>query len=125
MHNGEVIERIAANAILPLQWCDLESLDPVTREAEVARLSLEHARQILPLTSAPLLRAGMLRLSEAEHILVWNAHHSVCDGWSVGLLVSDLMACYGDLLQGKEPAVRDCAGLWGLCGMAGCAAQDA
>ena len=106
VHNGEVIERIAANAILPLQWCDLESLDPVTREAEVARLSLEHARQILPLTSAPLLRAGMLRLSEAEHILVWNAHHSVCDGWTVGLLVSDLMACYGDLLQGKVPAVR-------------------
>lgn len=106
VHNGVVIERIAANATLPLQWCDLGSLNPAAREAEVARLSLEHARQILPLTSAPLLRAGMLRLSDAEHILVWNAHHSVCDGWSVGLLVSDLMACYGELLQGKEPATR-------------------
>ena len=106
VHNGAVIERIAANASLPLQWCDLRSLDPSTREAEVARLSLEHAREILPLTSAPLLRAGMLRLSDTEHILVWNAHHSVCDGWSVGLLVSDLMACYGDLLQGNEPAAR-------------------
>ena len=106
VHNGEVIERIAANATLPLLWCDLGSLDPSTQEAEVASLSLEHARQILPLTSAPLLRAGMLRLSETEHILVWNAHHGVCDGWSVGLLVSDLMACYGELLQGKEPAVR-------------------
>ncbi|MGB8478111.1 MAG: condensation domain-containing protein [Acidobacteriaceae bacterium] len=106
VHNGAVVERIAANASLRLQWCDLGSLDPATREAEVARLSLEHARQILPLTSAPLLRAGMLRLSDTEHILVWNAHHSVCDGWSVGLLVEDLMGCYGDLLQGKEPAAR-------------------
>ena len=103
VRDGEVSERILAKASLPLQWCDLETLDPAAQEAEVARLSLEHARQILPLTSAPLLRAGMLRLADTEHILVWNAHHSVCDGWSVGLLVSDLMACYGDVLQGKEP----------------------
>ena len=83
VRDGEVSERIVAKASLPLQWCDLESLDPATQGAEVARLSLEHARQILPLTWAPLLRAGMLRLSDTEHILVWNAHHSVCDGWSV------------------------------------------
>ena len=106
MHEGALVQRIADHAILPLQWCDLESLNPEARDEEVACLSLEHARQILPLTSAPLLRAGMLRLSETEHILVWNAHHSVCDGWSVGLLVSDLMACYGELLQGKEPSAQ-------------------
>lgn len=103
VNDGDVIERIVAHATLPLQWCDLRSLDPATREAEVARLSLEHARQILPMTTAPLLRTEMLQLSDTEHILVWNAHHSVCDGWSVGLLVSDLMACYGALLQGNEP----------------------
>ncbi|HTU50733.1 MAG TPA: condensation domain-containing protein [Acidobacteriaceae bacterium] len=107
VHEGAVVQRIAANATLPLQWCDLESLDQATQEAEIARLSLEHARQVLALTSGPLLRAGMLRLSDTEHILVWNAHHSVCDGWSVGLLVSDLMACYGELLQGKEPAASN------------------
>jgi len=106
-HQGEVVQRIAANASLALQWCDLQSLDAATQEEEVARLSLEHARQVLPLTSAPLMRAGMLGLSDTEHILLWNAHHSVCDGWSVGLLVSDLMACYGGLLQGKEIAARD------------------
>ncbi len=104
VHNGAVVQRIAANVSLRLQWCDLEWFDPATREAEVARLSLEQARQILPLTSAPLLRAGMLRLSDTEHILLWNIHHSACDGWSVGLLVGDLMACYGELLQGKDPA---------------------
>jgi thioesterase domain-containing protein/non-ribosomal peptide synthetase component F/NRPS condensation-like uncharacterized protein len=106
VQEGVVIQRIAARATLPLQWCNLESLDSETQKAEVDRLSLEHAREILPLTSAPLLRAGMLRLSETEHILVWNAHHSVCDGWSVGLLVSDLMGCYGELLHGKEPAAN-------------------
>ena len=104
VHNGEVIERIVGEATLPLQWCDLRLLDPAAQEAEVARLSLEHARQVLPLAMVPLLRTGLLQIGDQEHILLWNAHHSVCDGWSVGLLVSDLMACYGDLLQAKEPA---------------------
>ena len=31
---------------------------------------------------------------------------SICDGWSVGLLASDLMDCYGELSQGREPAAR-------------------
>jgi thioesterase domain-containing protein/non-ribosomal peptide synthetase component F len=99
-----VIERIATRALLPLQWCDLRSLDAAEQAEEVTRLSLEHARQALPLNTAPLIRAGMLQLGDTEHILVWNAHHSVCDGWSVGLLASDLMACYGELLAGTEPA---------------------
>jgi thioesterase domain-containing protein/non-ribosomal peptide synthetase component F len=106
VHDGAVIERIAAHGTLPSGWCDLRSLDSAAQAEEVARLSLEHACQILPLDAAPLFRVGMLQLSDTEHILVWNAHHSICDGWSVGLLVSDLMGCYGELLLGKEPAVR-------------------
>jgi thioesterase domain-containing protein/non-ribosomal peptide synthetase component F/NRPS condensation-like uncharacterized protein len=106
VHDGAVIERIAAHVMLPWECCDLRSLEPVAQAEEVARLSLEHARQILPLTAAPLFRVGMLQLSDTEHILVWNAHHSICDGWSVGLLATDLMACYGELLQGREPAAR-------------------
>jgi thioesterase domain-containing protein/non-ribosomal peptide synthetase component F len=106
VHDGAVIERIAAHVMLPWECCDLRLLEPVAQAEEVARLSLEHARQVLPLTAAPLFRVGMLQLSDTEHILVWNAHHSICDGWSVGLLATDLMACYGELLLGKEPAAR-------------------
>ncbi len=74
------------------------------RKAEVMRLSLEHARQVLPLASAPLFRVRVLRLHNDEHLMLWNAHHAICDGWSVGLLARDLMHFYGELLAGREPA---------------------
>ena len=106
LHNGNVIERIAAQVTLPSEWCDLRAVDAAEQATEVARLSLEHARQIIPLGSAPLFRVCVLQLSEDEHILIWNVHHSICDGWSVGLLASDLMDCYGELLKGREPAAR-------------------
>ena len=123
-HNGEVIQRIVSHVTLPLQWCDLRSLELADQQQEIARLSLEHARQILPLTSTPLLQTGVLQLSDTEHILLWNAHHCICDGWSVGLLVRDLMDCYGALLHGRRTDATHFAGLWGLCGVAGCAAQN-
>ena len=90
-----------------MEWCDLRSLDAEAQAAEVAHLSLDHAIQVMSLQHAPLLRVRVLRLAEDENILVWNAHHSICDGWSVGLLASDLMDCYGELLEGREPAARD------------------
>ncbi len=106
VHDGAVVQRISAQATLSLEWCDLRSLDAAAQTEEVESLSREHARQILLLSHAPLFRVAMLQLSDAEYILVWNAHHSICDGWSVGLLASDLMDCYGDLLLGTEPEAR-------------------
>lgn len=105
-HDGALVERIAAQVAPPMEWSDLRSLDAGAQAAEVLRLSLEHARQVLSLQTAPLFRAAVLQVGDEEHILVWNAHHSICDGWSVGLLATDLMDCYGELLHGRGPAAR-------------------
>ncbi|MEO6830398.1 MAG: condensation domain-containing protein, partial [Acidobacteriaceae bacterium] len=107
VHNNSVVERIAGRATLPVEWCDLRSLTPDEQAEDALRLSTAHARQLLPLTSAPLLRVRMLRLADDEHLMMWNLHHAVCDGWSVGLLAQDLMECYGQLLAGREPAAKD------------------
>ena len=107
LHSGIVVQRIVTRVTLPVEWCDLRHFEADEQAAEVLHLSLEHARQLLPLENAPLFRVRVLRLSDDEHILLWNAHHSICDGWSVGLLASDLMNCYGELLAGREPAARN------------------
>lgn len=107
VHPGGLVERIAPRVTLPVEWCDLRSLDEETQAAELLHLSMEHARQILSMAKAPLLRVRVLRLGDEEHILLWNAHLSICDGWSVGLLSKDLMDCYGELSHGREPATRN------------------
>lgn len=33
------------------------------------------------LETGPLIRAGILKLSDSEYILIVTAHHAVCDGW--------------------------------------------
>ncbi|WP_062347635.1 non-ribosomal peptide synthetase [Herbidospora yilanensis] len=55
------------------------------------------------LTRGPLVRALLIRLDDREHVLVVTAHHSVADGWSLGVLHRELSACYNAASRGQAP----------------------
>ncbi|MCJ2036204.1 condensation domain-containing protein [Methylobacterium sp. J-068] len=86
--------RIADAVALDLPLTDLSGLPPAERAARLAEAEAAEARTPFDLTRAPLLRARLMRLSETEHRLVVVLHHLVGDGWSVGLLLTDLGAGY-------------------------------
>ena len=46
------------------------------------------------LRSAPLFRAGVLRVSPTHHVLIMDAHHIVVDGLSLNILAQELMSAY-------------------------------
>ncbi|QOZ54872.1 non-ribosomal peptide synthetase [Bradyrhizobium sp. CCBAU 53338] len=46
---------------------------------------------------APLLRARLLRLHPADHILLLTLHHAIADGWSIGVLFEELSNRYATL----------------------------
>jgi hypothetical protein len=52
------------------------------------------------LVSGPLWRAKLLAVP-SEHILVLIFHHIVCDGWSIGVLMRELVAGYEAFLRGN------------------------
>jgi amino acid adenylation domain-containing protein len=52
-----------------------------------------------------LLRAQLLRLAQDEHVLLFTMHHLVSDGWSAGVLVRELGACYAAALRNEAPAL--------------------
>jgi amino acid adenylation domain-containing protein len=68
---------------------------------ELARLADEESQRPFDLSRGPLLRASLVRLGAAEHTLLVNVHHIVSDGWSMGILFSELAALYGAFAQGE------------------------
>ncbi|MCX6584774.1 MAG: amino acid adenylation domain-containing protein [Candidatus Aminicenantes bacterium] len=46
------------------------------------------------LSCAPLLRAGLIRTGENEHIFMVDIHHIVSDGLSLGIFIKEFMALY-------------------------------
>ncbi|WP_405083110.1 amino acid adenylation domain-containing protein [Paenibacillus chitinolyticus] len=61
--------------------------------AELTRL-MEVFRRPFQLDKLPLLRAGLLRLNEEDHLLLLDVHHIITDGVSSGLLVNELSQLY-------------------------------
>ncbi len=105
--DGEELH-IAATLELPCPVRDLTSLGETERDSEIA--TTLHRVVVTPfdLEHGPLVRAELLRLAAQEHLLVFTAHHIVCDGWSFGVIVRDLAALYAQRIgRGGDLASPD------------------
>ncbi|AZC32355.1 Non-ribosomal peptide synthetase [Pseudomonas chlororaphis subsp. piscium] len=79
-------------------------IDLTLVEADEARLkTLVEAEITRPfdLRQGPLLRVSLLRLAEDEHVLVLVQHHIVSDGWSMQVMVDELVQLYAAYSQGQ------------------------
>jgi amino acid adenylation domain-containing protein len=74
-------------------------------EAELKATIDEEVSFTFDLVKGPLLRVRIIRLSEQHHVVIWTAHHIICDGWSAGLLLSELAKIYSALKQGTAPSL--------------------
>ncbi|MGM1047661.1 MAG: amino acid adenylation domain-containing protein [Bacillota bacterium] len=88
--------------------------------AEVTRL-MEVFQRPFHLDKLPLLRAGLLRLNEEDHLLLLDVHHIITDGVSSGLLVNELSQLYaGQALPELRVQYSDYA-VWQEAGFANAA----
>ncbi|MRG98067.1 non-ribosomal peptide synthetase/type I polyketide synthase [Polyangium spumosum] len=96
--DGKPIRRIAKPTIVRLDKLDVDALPgggrPEERDARVRRWIDAEAARLFDITRGPLMRAGLLRLGAAEHVLGLNLHHIVTDGWSMALFFRELEAVY-------------------------------
>ncbi|QXI31601.1 amino acid adenylation domain-containing protein [Pseudomonas vanderleydeniana] len=69
-------------------------------DARVQAFVLEHSQAPFDLRKGPLMRAALLRVADDEHVLVLTLHHIVADGWSLQVMIEELVQCYQSLSQG-------------------------
>jgi amino acid adenylation domain-containing protein len=99
--DGQPVQVITPQLSLSLPVIDLRALPETERETEVRRLATAEAQQPFDLTQGPLLRATLLRLGEHEQVLLLTLHHIVADGWSIGILLRELVALYAAFCLGQ------------------------
>jgi amino acid adenylation domain-containing protein len=88
---GAPVQIVAAHLEMPLFLADL-SLAGDPGHPEVMRACYQLVELPFDLARGPLLRVGVLRLGPELHVLALVIHHIVSDGWSMNLLVDDLVA---------------------------------
>ena len=70
------------------------------RPEEIENLTGEIFRTPFDLVQGPLYRAELLRRGPDDYLLAVAIHHSIADGWTLGVFVQDLLAAYLQVVRG-------------------------
>jgi amino acid adenylation domain-containing protein len=105
----QVVQKIAQQPILPFSAVDLRKLSrsKTERKALAQKFVNEEKNQPFDLEQSPLLRIKLLRLSDAEHLLIVTIHHLVFDGWSVNVFLQELTKLYEAFCHGQPSPLPD------------------
>lgn len=74
-------------------------------EAAAQALVDQAATEPFNLTEGPLMRALLVRLADDDHVLLLAKHHIIGDGWSVDVLLRDLIQLYRGGPSAELPAL--------------------
>ncbi|OBZ12711.1 non-ribosomal peptide synthetase [Bacillus sp. FJAT-26390] len=99
----EPVQRIHDAASLELELFEATN-------AEQAEIRMSGFVRPFDLLTAPLMRAGLIRLEETRHLLLLDVHHIVADGITIGQFIHDLAALYrGEQLPQLDIQYKDYA----------------
>lgn len=98
---------------LPFSVKDISDLSHEEQESYLANFIRADHQQNFDLSKAPLMRITVFRRADDLHHLVWTHHHLLVDGWSLPLIIGEVLAFYEKFRQGedlelpKPPLFRD------------------
>ncbi len=110
---GEIYQRIAPPTTVPMPIIDIAQPQMALRMAD------DEIRRPFDLAKGPLLRVLLLRLTPppasepqpdaplSEHYLVFNMHHIISDGVSIGLLIEEFSELYSAGIRGENATLPD------------------
>ncbi len=103
VRDGEPVQEVVEGMRVVMEPVDARHLSPAEREAEAVRRTRAEQERPFDLATGPLMRAVLLRVGADRHVLILSMHHVVSDGWSRGVIVSEISAAYTALVQGEQP----------------------
>ena len=89
-----------------LERLDWSGLPQEREEDQLTRFLQSDRRRGFELAQGPLMRLSWIRLSGGRARFVWSCHHLLLDGWSVPLVMEDVLSAYRALRQGREPRLK-------------------
>ncbi len=93
--------------LVPLLIQNLEQVPAQERENHVQQLARQEVQRPFDLTQGPLLRSTLLRLEEKDSVLLLTLHHIITDGWSLEVLVRELVLLYQAYVKGQPSPLLD------------------
>ena len=90
-----------SSAVIP--YLDLVRLPVKLHERLITERLSKLRNEPIALEAGPITRALLIRREDRLYQLELIVHHIACDGWSLALLVDDLVSAYVQIREGQQP----------------------
>ena len=104
------VQCVYKEAALPFTLLDYRDKSAGEKELALAAYEQADRNRGFDLNKAPLMRVCLIRLTDDRYRLLWSFHHILLDGWSVPVLLGEMIANYEALSAGRtvelQPADR-------------------
>ena len=105
--DGDPVQVVADNPSVELPVTDLSGVPADQQERELERVIAEITERPFDLSRDLMLRAALMRLLPAEHVLLLVTHHIASDGWSSAILIRELTTLYAAFSQNQTSPLAD------------------
>lgn len=107
-----LVDEVPMQVIVPewpptLDITDLSNQQITDRETTISDWANSEAKRPFDLEKGPLWRTHVLRFAPNSHVVLFNMHHILSDGWSMGVLTREFATSYLALCAGEEPQLPE------------------
>jgi hypothetical protein len=100
--DGQVVQHIEEEAAVFFSIIDLSSfLNGEQQTQEIQYLIQQETHKPFDLVRGPLNRILLLKLDPTDYIFQLTMHHIISDGWSIGVLIRELITLYRAFTEGE------------------------
>lgn len=99
---GEIGQYILAPEALGFQMKYQDLRQSPQKEDAVNALVRSALATPFDLVTGPLLRAELFQLEDNKWVMAYVTHHIISDGWSMNVLINDLLLFYNARIKGEE-----------------------
>ena len=102
--SGEIRQWIktAEEQVFEIDYQDLrKNKDQKTRIKTLVKTETE-TETAFDLEQGPLLRAQLLQTAKGKYTFIYVMHHIISDGWSMGVMIKELLTLYNSYSEGKD-----------------------
>jgi len=90
----EMRQVVQRNFEPPLKVLDWRDYSLIAQEKHLQAFMEAERRQGFDLAKAPLMRLALMQLAADRHYFVWSHHHTLLDGWSLPIVLNEVLQFY-------------------------------
>ncbi|MEV6868512.1 amino acid adenylation domain-containing protein, partial [Streptosporangium subroseum] len=94
---------VSRSVPIPLEVFDWSDLDEAAQDTALDEFMDRDRARGAEFDWSTLVRIALIRLADRRHQVVWGYHHLLLDGWSVPIVLGDLINAYHAYRTGEQP----------------------